>query len=60
MKELIEMRIEDPILPMEEAFRQLLKAHGEKLPDDKFFTFYERDVFRGCLYQRLFPESGGG
>ena len=55
MKELIEMRIEDPILPMEEAFRQLLKAHGEKLPDDKFSLFmnamysvdaYIRDYFR--------------
>ena len=36
MKELIEMRVEDPVLPMERGFRQLLKAHGEELPDDKF------------------------
>ena len=39
MKELIEMRIEDPILPMEEGFGQLLKTHGEDLPDDKFSLF---------------------
>ena len=39
MKELIEMRIEDPILPMEAGFGQLLKAHGEELPDDKFALF---------------------
>lgn len=62
MKELIEMRIEDPILPMEEAFRQLLKAHGEKLPDDKFSLFmnamysvdaYIRDYFRKAAVDEL-------
>jgi len=62
MKELIEMRIEDPILPMEEGFGQLLKAHGEKLPDDKFSLFmnamysvdaYIRDYFRKAAVDEL-------
>lgn len=62
MKELIEMRIEDPVLPMEEAFGQLLKAHGEKLPDDKFALFmnamysvdaYIRDYFRKAAVDEL-------
>lgn len=62
MKELIEMRIEDPILPMEEGFGQLLKAHGEELPDDKFALFmnamysvdaYIRDYFRKAAVDEL-------
>ena len=62
MKELIEMRIEDPILPMEEGFGQLLKTHGEKLPDDKFALFmnamysvdaYIRDYFRKAAVDEL-------
>ena len=62
MKELIEMRIEDPILPMEEGFGQLLKTHGEDLPDDKFSLFmnamysvdaYIRDYFRKAAVDEL-------
>ena len=62
MKELIEMRIEDPILPMEAGFGQLLKAHGEELPDDKFALFmnamysvdaYIRDYFRKAAVDEL-------
>ena len=62
MKELIEMRIEDPILPMETGFRQLLKAHGEELPDDKFALFmnamypvdaFIRDYFRKAAVDEL-------
>ena len=66
MKELIEMRIEDPILPMEEAFRQLLKTHGEDLPDDKFSLFmnamysvdaYIRDYFRKAALDELLKKK---
>ena len=62
MKELIEMRIEDPILPMEAGFGQLLKAHGEELPDDKFALFmnamypvdaFIRDYFRKAAVDEL-------
>lgn len=62
MKELIEMRIEDPILPMEEGFGQLLKTHGEDLQDDKFSLFmnamysvdaYIRDYFRKAAVDEL-------
>jgi spore maturation protein CgeB len=62
MKELIDMRVEDPVLPMEEAFRQLLKTHGEDLPDDKFSLFmnamysvdaYIRDYFRKAAVDEL-------
>ena len=62
MKELIETRIEDPILPMEAGFGQLLKAHGEELPDDKFALFmnamysvdaYIRDYFRKAAVDEL-------
>ena len=62
MKELIEMRIEDPILPMEAGFGQLLKTHGEELPDDKFALFmnamysvdaYIRDYFRKAAVDEL-------
>ena len=56
------MRIEDPILPMEAGFGQLLKAHGEELPDDKFALFmnamysvdaYIRDYFRKAAVDEL-------
>lgn len=66
MKELIEMRIEDPILPMEEGFGQLLKAHGEELPDDKFALFmnamysvdaYIRDYFRKAALDELLKKK---
>ena len=62
MKELIDMRVEDPVLPMETGFRQLLKAHGEDLPDDKFSLFmnamysvdaYIRDYFRKAAVDEL-------
>lgn len=66
MKELIEMRIEDPILPMEAGFGQLLKAHGEELPDDKFALFmnamysvdaYIRDYFRKAALDELLKKK---
>ena len=66
MKELIEMRIEDPILPMEEGFGQLLKTHGEDLPDDKFSLFmnamysvdaYIRDYFRKAALDELLKKK---
>ena len=59
MKELIEMRMENPILPMEGIWATFKDAR-EDLPDDKFSLFMNADVFRGCLYQRLFPQGGGG
>ena len=49
-------RIEDPIRPMEEAFRQLLKAHGEKLSDDKFALFmnamYSVDAYIRAYFRK--------
>ena len=56
------MRVEDPVLPMETGFRLLLKAHGEKLPDDKFALFmnamypvdaFIRDYFRKAAVDEL-------
>ena len=49
-------------LPMETGFRQLLKAHGEELPDDKFALFmnamypvdaFIRDYFRKAAVDEL-------
>ena len=66
MKELIDMRVEDPVLPMETGFRQLLKAHGEELPDDKFALFmnamypvdaFIRDYFRKAALDALLAEK---
>lgn len=62
MKELIDMRVENPVLPMEEGFLQLLKAHGEELPDDQFALFmnamypvdaFIRDYFRKAAVDEL-------
>ena len=66
MKELIEMRIEDPVLPMEAGFRELLKAHGEELPDDQFALLmnamypvdaFIRDYFRKAVLDALLAEK---
>ena len=62
MKELIDRRVENPVLPMEEGFLQLLKAHGEELPDDQFALFmnamypvdaFIRDYFRKAAVDEL-------
>ena len=55
MKRLIERRIEEPLVPMEEAFRGELAAIGTELPPEQFALFmnsmyavdaYVRDYFR--------------
>lgn len=62
MKELIEMRTEDPLLPMEEGFRRLLKDRGETILDEQFALFmnamypvdaYIRDYFRKAAVDTL-------
>ena len=62
MKKLIEMRLADPELPMEEAFEQLLKEENEELSDEQFALFmnamypvdaYVRDYYRKIVLDTL-------
>lgn len=55
MKELIERRISEPLIPMEQAFREMLRGQGMELPAEQFALFmnsmyavdaYVRDYFR--------------
>lgn len=62
MKQLIEMRLYEPELPMEEAFEQLLKEKGEEIPDAQFALYmnamypvdaYIRDYYRKVALDTL-------
>lgn len=62
MKQLIEMRLYEPELPMEEAFEQLLKEIGEEIPDAQFALYmnamypvdaYIRDYYRKVALDAL-------
>lgn len=62
MDRLIEMRLSDPLLPMEEGFAALLKEEGRRLSDGEFALFmnamypvdaYIRDYFRKSAIDAL-------
>lgn len=62
MKALIERRLSEPLLPMEEAFRQYLDEHETELPTEQFALFmnsmypvdaYVRDYFRKAALDEL-------
>lgn len=62
MKKLIEMRLSDPELPMEDAFEQLLKEEGTEISDEQFALYmnamypvdaYIRDYFRKLVLDTL-------
>lgn len=66
MKDLIERRLADPTLPMEEAFSQQLKEEKLELPAGQFALFmnsmyavdaYVRDYFRKAVLDALLAEK---
>lgn len=66
MKELIERRLAEPLLPMEEAFRQYLSERGMELPVERFALFmnamysvdaYIRDYFRKAVLDELLSQG---
>lgn len=66
MKQLIERRIAEPLLPMEEAFRQYLKEHGMELTVEQFALYmnamyavdaYVRDYFRKKALDALLSDG---
>lgn len=66
MKDLIERRIADPLLPMEEAFRRYLSDKELELPAEQFALFmnsmysvdaYIRDYFRKAALDALLAEK---
>ena len=66
MKDLIERRLADPTLPMEEAFSQQLKEEKMELPAGQFALFmnsmyavdaYVRDYFRKAVLDALLAEK---
>ena len=61
MKKLLEMRMGNPILPMETAFEVLLKEQGMKLKDDAFAFcmnhMYPVDAYVRNYYRRIAIET---
>lgn len=66
MKALIERRLGEPLLPMEEAFRQYLTEKGTELSTEQFALFmnsmypvdaYVRDYFRKAALDELLTEK---
>lgn len=66
MKALIERRLSEPLLPMEEAFRQYLDAQDMELPAEQFALFmnsmypvdaYVRDYFRKAALDELLAQK---
>lgn len=66
MKALIERRLSEPLLPMEEAFRQYLTDHRMELTAEKFALFmnsmypvdaYIRDYFRKAALDELLAQG---
>ncbi len=62
MKKLIEMRLSEPELPMEDAFEGLLREEGEELPEEQFALYmnamypvdaYIRDYYRKVVLDTL-------
>lgn len=69
MKDLIERRLADPTLPMEEAFSQHLKEEELELPAGQFALFmnsmyavdaYVRDYFRKAALDALLAGETAG
>ena len=66
MKQLVEMRVADPLLPMEEAFAQYLRTEGLELSAEEFALFmnamyavdaYIRNYFRKQVTDRLLAQK---
>ncbi len=66
MKQLVEMRVADPLLPMEEAFAQYLRTEGTELSAEEFALFmnamyavdaYIRNYFRKQVTDRLLAQK---
>lgn len=66
MKSLIDRRLADPLLPMEEAYRQYLAEHEWELADREFVLFmnamypvdaFIRDYFRKAALDELIAEN---
>ncbi len=66
MKQLVEMRVADPLLPMEEAFAQYLRTEGTELSTEEFALFmnamyavdaYIRNYFRKQVTDRLLAQK---
>ena len=57
-KRLIERRVFEPLVPMEQAFREELAAEGTELERGASFAAYEIGMYAWTLCARLFSEKG--
>lgn len=60
MKEIIARRIEEPILPMEQALRELLTSMDMEVEPAQFALFMNGMYASDAFILRLFPQKGIG